>query len=201
MTVTLSTLLFHRALATALPFASEDPTIPMICSVHVQFTETHMIASATDRYAVGQYRSELITPDPLFVWHAVLSAETVRDIMRIFRPRKGDVSSQVNIESGTGAIEIADTTGAVGGRFPTLDVAYPPIEQFWFQGEIEATSVVGINGRYMNRFGRLSFGAKEPMRIEMHGPRKPIHVHIGENFRGLIMPVKNVEELVRWTTN
>lgn len=200
-TVTLPARDLLRGLHNARLFASDDVYLPVICAVSIEATKSTLSFAATDRYCIGVERVEAQSSD---AWSFLMDRRDVTLLMKLFTPKSADLTltctgTTLVIEPakdmiGTPAVVI--TCKGLDGEFPRyrtiLDKAATPKDN----GGYEAGQMLGLNPRYLARFGRVKtdIGAV-PMKVRILGVTSPVLVSIGDTFQGAIMPARLVDDV------
>jgi hypothetical protein len=204
----------HRALSDASIFASHNETIPGgVCMVRIEFTGVQhtMLAVATDRFRLGVSRVVLDgKPDSLtesFGSDATfnLALRDVSALIRLAKTLKRDEYTRVvwMTQSATNAhtVTFKFSDGAALDVTPS-DAEFPKWRQlFPDSGTQHPRAATAFTADYLASFGKVDsgFGARIVMysHDDAHGydrekqkSQKPTTFTIGENFVGLLMPVK-----------
>jgi len=195
----------HRILTAAKAFASTDPTMPMLGTVRIEATETHIIAVATDRFTLGVARADyageafIATLDRSHVDTLIKMAKTVkRD--ESWREVTVDIVDAVHTYEPT-VIEFRFTTGeSLSVR--TSDHDFPKFRQLIPSATLLETENVtpvklaSFDASKLAQFTKVPGHERMALWIR---DSKPTVVRIGDDFIGLIMPVRQPEGTV-WTT-
>lgn len=179
----------HRILTDAQLFASRDATLPMIYAVQLEADGERLHARATDRFTLGISTTPYVGPK----FKVLLPLPEV-DLIRTFaRPGRGwrkerRTTLHVTPQGTLLRINIDGMQLSV----PTSKGEFPKYKQLFPENGAEVEAVpggMGFNPAYLARFGRVSgnYGGARYYRI---GANKPMVVTVGENFVGLIMPVR-----------
>jgi DNA polymerase III sliding clamp (beta) subunit (PCNA family) len=205
----------HRVLATSKLFTGTDDTLPMLRCVRLEFTSGRVIGVATDRFTLGVITAEYVEPeandatpevfdvmvdhndvDTLIklaktpvkssVWRTVDVTVTERDE----RPNSGHYGNPVTIEFRFNSGETVAVRAA--------DYEFPKYRQLIPSAVSDATDLrgtdytTGFNPGYLAKFAKVlsADGKAGRMAVTTHSPSKPTAVRIGDDFIGLIMPVR-----------
>lgn len=185
----------HRVLTEAKLFTSRDDTLPMLGCVRLEATETQLTAAATDRFLLGvsraDYAGEAFTVN--------IEGPDVDTLTRIAKTSKRDAEwREVTIErtDDTRSIVYGFNSGesltitASDQEFPKYRQLIPDTDMV----DTETTSLgteFGFDASKLARFAKID--GSHVMRVYPRGA-KPTVVLIGEDFLGLIMPVRLGED-------
>jgi hypothetical protein len=187
----------HRVITEAKNFAGRDATLPMLQNVRIEATETQLVAVATDRFLLGasraDYAGEAFTVsiegqqvDALLKMAKTVSRDTQWREVTI--ERRGDESHKlVDFRFNSGE---AITVTPSAHEFPKYGQLIPTTTQLETETRHESP-VIGFNAANLAKFAKID-GARA-MRVYPRGD-KPTVVLIGEDFAGLIMPVRIAED-------
>ena len=195
-TFTITARQFRDLVAPVLPLAlkgrGEPPTLT---AVHLRSVGKYLVATATDRFVMGFQRTTL--PEPLDGLDAIISTAAVRSILAIFKPsRQADPELEfafeaesltvrsLGIDLGEATISGEVTYPLVLGKYPDV----PKVVRAALANEPSAEPVA-VNPAFLAKFAAAQT-LGEPMVIIAHGEGKPVVVRVGENFVGLIQPVR-----------
>lgn len=185
-----------------MPLASDDLTFPVLAAVLIRSDGTTVTALATDRYRAGIQR---ITPAQAAEgFSALVSTTDLRHILTVFKPAR-KMDTELRLTTGEDAGKPTITIEAIGGlttfsaasfTYRQVDDAYPLIDSLFAQAlERVPTRPVpdfAVDPRFLADFKPLRRG--EPMRVSVSDALKPILITIGNDFLGLLMPVKRSAE-------
>ena len=197
----------HRILSDALQFASPAVGVPAIESVRVETTANdadtvNLIGVATDRFVLGVSRA--VAQGDTGVGF-LLSTDDAKNVVRIAKTVRRDESHRrvtVDVDTETltgpdrGRVTFTFTTGetisvtAMTEEFPRWRPLLTPDHD----AMARPASGIGMDPLKVAQFGRIAAAKSAPMQlfpgIGDNGRLKPIHVRIGDDFYGLIMPVR-----------
>lgn len=193
----------HRILSDALPFAS-PAGIPQIEAVRIETTPNdadtvNVVAVATDRFVLGVSRVAVAGDAGIGV---TLSTDDVKNVVRIAKTVRRDagwrevvvttdsIGESVTFEFGTG-----ETV-----KVRPIDAEFPKWRQL-LNVDVDAiarpTAGIGISPAKLATFARVAASKSDPLQlyagVDAEGRLKPIHVRIGDDFYGLVMPVRAPE--------
>lgn len=180
--VPVDTTVLRRALGHVIPFASDDETLPVLRSVHLSAATGILTTTATDRYALGRANvpagvGEL---EPLHI-----SLPDARHIRQCLKGTEGIVAL-----TNTGT-HLEVVSPVVTLRFPVSDLAFPDVEPMFDSWRNERTvDGVALGPNQLAKFAKVKAGWDAPVRMWFYGPEKPVHVRIGNEFVGVVMPVR-----------
>ncbi|TGB37920.1 hypothetical protein [Mycolicibacterium peregrinum] len=198
MTVQLMTNELIRILKDAQIFASLDSTLPSINAVHLEARPGELIAVSTDRFVLGVSKAPL---DEGESFEVALPLHQVKSIVQLASACKQAFSKA--------ALKVEDKRFSIA--FSSGETLTLPVEvevgphRAWMQllsavADEPPSKLMEINPQLLAKFARVS-GAKTRLRLGFFGPSKPIRASIGDDFVGLIMPVRiDLKETPEWTT-
>lgn len=173
-------------------FASTDKTIPMLHAVRLEFDGKALTALATDRYTAG-----LFTVDGEGdAFNANVSVAVVKQILTSLKGAPSYAPVEVIIEEVspfTHKITVRTFDGEItatlnDGDFPKLRALIPDAHNGDGTGNV---GMVSFDPAYLAKFAKVQTGrTKVPARFSLSAPMKPARVDIGENFVGVIMPMR-----------
>lgn len=200
----------HRWLSDVQPFRGYDDTLPMLTGTHIEWDGKRLLAATTDRFTLGV--SRLDVPDNgglaegsgLEDADFMLAPNDVASLLRIAKTAKRDVEWRHVTISRVGEIPAGCTVPTFTYRFAffsgesltikPFDVEFPKFKQLLPTGEPVARALSAFTVDYLARFAKI---ADRNRRIQLYsfddsteGGAKPTVVVIGDNFVGLIMPVR-----------
>lgn len=193
MTIKLQTNELVRVLKEASLFAHSDNMIPIINAVHMEARGTELVAVATDRFTLGASKTELDEPGEFL---AALSLRQVKTITQL-----------------AGAGKQCFSTVAVDADDKTVRVSFSSGETLTLPTEIERgahrawlklldtepdngpSKAMDINPQLIAKFARLQGSRASRMRMHFFGHAKPIRITVGDDFVGLVMPVRMPDDM------
>lgn len=192
-----------RLISEVKPFAGIDDTLPMLCGVLFETEGDYLIGACTDRYTMGASRLELDKTPGKLRW--LMGGTDVAALQRIFRPeRRSNPALSLTFD---GPDLTVTTLGglpglpAVEARFTTnVNHTFPAYRSLFERPKADATlpAQAGFNPAYLAKFQHAQRG-HDPVIITHAAANKPMLLHVGDHFAGLIMPVRLSEnEDVRW---
>jgi DNA polymerase III sliding clamp (beta) subunit (PCNA family) len=182
----------HKLLTEAKSFAGSDVTLPMLTCIKLEATETQIVGVATDRFVLGatrvDYAGEAFT--------ALLDKNTVDTLIKMSKTDKRSANwREVTLEIRETELEFRFTTGEALTVRPA-DYDFPKWRQLLpgndyddapHQHLVHSVTVAAYNAAYLARFGKVA--GSHQMRIFTRAS-KPALVTIGDDFVGMIMPVR-----------
>jgi hypothetical protein len=205
----------HRVLSDAAVFASHDETIPALCMVHVEFDGTRMLAVATDRFRLGVSKADFdkqgLDNQPEYAVATFNLA--LRDVVQLIMLSKTSKRNQrsrfvwVNsalapsAEYDTGTVTFKFSDGASLEVTPQ-DTEFPKWRQLFPEtGTQVPRDATAFTAEYLASFGKVNGGDSQRLVMYSHDNvhgydkktekhQKPTTFTIGDNFVGLLMPVR-----------
>lgn len=172
----------RRAIGNVLPFTGDDDTLPVLTSVLLEADNQVLTATATDRYAVGR--------NTVTCGHGSLPATLLRrrDAKALRRHLKG-IKGVVTVTRSDGAVT-ATAHQDYSLTVPVLDATFPDLDALFDSWHDErSTDGVGLSPRLLARFAKVQVDWDSPMRLWLYGAKKALHIRIGDEFAGMLMPV------------
>ena len=195
MKLTLKAHALHTVMSDAIVFAGTDATIPAINGIRLETVQrgaiVDVIAVATDRFTLGVSRADG-SGDILPGFN--LAASDAKNIVRIAKTVARMQSYRtVDVETDDYTQNVVFTFSS--GESVTVrksDHEFPHWRQLFptdDAGMADDVSGVGYTPEYLAKFGKVAASKRNPMRFF---PRvsKPGAVMIGDDFMGIIMPVR-----------
>lgn len=187
-----------RVLHDALPFAGTDTDLPQISAVYIEAAGGVFTVTATNRYVLGHARTTCDggLPAPLLI-----SADDARLIAQLFRPNRRSVTGPtVTIITDEHVARFAYADSDSLGLLPELGVAvrlrhiaFPKYQHLLTRrskADWDGSTAIGFNPRLLNLFGKVTDANQHHLRMFLNGPTRATVVEIGEDFIGIVMPVK-----------
>lgn len=192
MTVQLMTTELVRILKDAALFASSDNTLPIINAVHLTARDGGLMAFATDRFALGAAKAPVEESGALGV---ALTLKQVKTVLQLANSCK-QAFSLVSLKVAGGKFHAAFSSGESISLPVELDEG--PLLPWLTLLTASTTddspaSAMAINPQLLARFARVT-GAPAQMRLWFFGARSAIRVSIGDDFVGLVMPIRMPDE-------
>lgn len=195
MKLTLKAHALHTVMSDALAFAGTDATIPAINGIRLETVQrgaiVDVIAVATDRFTLGVSRADG-SGDILPGFN--LTASDAKNVVRIAKTvarMQSYRTVDVETDDYTQNVVFTFSSGeSVTVRKP--DYEFPRWRQLFpadDAGMSDDVSGIGYTPEYLAKFGKVAASKRNPMRFF---PRvsKPGVVMIGDDFMGIIMPVR-----------
>ena len=186
----------HRVIAEAKNFAGRDATLPMLQNVRIEATETQLVAVATDRFLLGvsraDYAGEAFTVN--------VEGQQVDALLRIAKTARRDeqwreVTLERRDDGSRTMVEFRFNSGESITVTPS-DREFPKFRQLLPATQTLETETLtmdgfGFNAANLAKFAKID--GSHAMRVYTRGS-KPTVVLIGDDFVGLIMPVRIDED-------
>lgn len=182
----------HRILSDVRLFASTDSTLRAINAVRIETWRDSMVAVSTDRFVMGASRADYSGEEIA----ANISLPNIDNLLRIAKTtRKDSAHRRVEIVAVGAALEFNFSTGE-SLTVQTEQHDFPHWRQLLPKEAISGNEIadvsIGYNAAYLAKFSKVA-GSRE-MQIISRSRRKPSIVRIGDDFIGLIMPVRLEED-------
>jgi hypothetical protein len=197
-TITITARELTALVASVIPHASKDETLPLLCSVFVRSSGPWVTALTTDRYRMAFQRIRP-TEAPGDGFAAIIPLGVLARIRATFKAgRNMDPVITLTVD---GEKLTVTTTGALDGmvgasfefRLHDPASAWPNVDRL-LTGALDAEVPTGptrmlVNPSFLADF-RLGQSRYDSMRVTpTGGDRKPWLIRIGEDFIGLIVPL------------
>lgn len=216
---TVKTVDLHRVLFNAAIFAGRDVTLPMVNLVHVEFTGTRILAVATDRFRMGvakldlpeggggattEFNVSLTDVNTLIKWSKTLKRD--EDSRYVWINQNSDGTIRFNFDT-TVTLTVTLDVKPVDHEFPKWRGLFPKTPGY-------PRFATGFTAEFLASFAKVNAGPTgtivlyshddihgyrdKPEKSEKGKPRgcqKPLTFTIGDNFVGLLMPVKITDEV------
>lgn len=174
-----------RVLTEASLFAHPNNLLPMLNTVRLEATGTHLLAVATDRFTIGA-SSAPYEGAPFAVTLPMREVKLILDACKPGRRTPFDVADLRATPKGALLhVKLGETTITV----PTYRGEFPRWRQLLPEPVEASEPVVGsidLNPAYLARFAKIGRDAK----FYLRGPNKPVGVRVGDYFVGVVMPIR-----------
>ncbi|OFB37937.1 hypothetical protein BA059_16700 [Mycolicibacterium sp. (ex Dasyatis americana)] len=181
-----------RILKDASLFASSDNLLPIINAVHLTVRDGGLLAFATDRFILGASKAPVEEPGDLEVALTLRQVKTVLQLANSFKQAFSTVALKVEAKK----FHVAFTSGESlalpvelddGPQLSWLTLLSTPAK------DDSPAKAMDVNPQLLARFARVTGGPRR-MRLWFSGANKAMRVSIGDEFVGLIMPVRMPDE-------
>lgn len=201
-TATLTVDELHALLKPVIPLAASDDMPPVIAAVHIKAHGDYLTAAATDRFRAGIQRirpADGVSDD----FEALVNINDAKRLLAIHKPVRGKDSLPVTLSVDDGVLW-SESTGGFGfdlgsarlgmrlvlGKFPNLASLFTaPIDSVDDPGDL-LLDIALLSG--FKAAAEVNRGDDRAPGLIMRkaGPNKPVMIHAGEDFVGLIMQRK-----------
>lgn len=179
-----------RALGNVLPFAGDQVPVLQLAADGQAWR-----FSATNRFQLGTWTMP-VASEP---FTATLPWAAAQHIRKHFHIRSKGARLTLAVDLAANTLRVSTDSPLDG---PAMEATYDlPTSNVFpnFQCVLDKLvpsdlGSVGVNPAYLAAFGKVQAGSGEPMRLTFHGRFNGIRVDIGENFTGLLMPVRMPDE-------
>ena len=190
----------YRIMNDAIHFASPAIGVPAIESVRIETTPNdadtiNLIGVATDRFVLGVSR---VTAEGNADAGFTLSTDDAKNVIRLAKTAKRDQAwRRVTIsDDEAGRITFAFSSGE-SVTVATVEADFPRWRQLMVadaDAMARPASGLGVDPLKISVFGRIAAAKSSPMAlfpgVDEVGRLKAVHVRIGDDFAGLVMPVR-----------
>lgn len=180
-----------RVLTEASLFATKTDDLPILNAVRLEATGTHLLAVATDRFMLGVSSAEY-EGAPFVITLPMAEVKLILGACKLKAGRwkpKDVVDLRVTPKGTLLHVTLDETVITVPTFQSASDFTYPEWRKLLGASTTEVGEVigtVGINPQYLAKFGKIGRQAK----FYLRAPNKPVMVRIGDDFVGLIMPIR-----------
>lgn len=177
---------FFAMLTDTIRTSGTDQTLPMICGVllHTPPRKSVLVATSTDRFTLGQAHAPTVgrIPD---VWIPLVDAKRILTVIKA-GGFDGDLAIAVHPDD-----RITFTTNTVSATITSHGPApaFPPVGELFNEAAAKPTRETILSPAYLKRFSDIAKSRGEYLAVQMQDRHKPVHLVIGDRYRGLIMPV------------
>ena len=188
-------------LAAAVPFAGSENAMPGINAALLEGKGKWLVATATDRYALGKSR---VAAEGVDGFRALVKLADAKHILKTFTAAKGQESpvvvsltvqdrtttdtAKLTVDREDGLFADCDSLTAtyslVDGEFPKTDSLFHK----WKPATERAGG--GFNPQQLAKFQHVVSAHGEPIRLTIGDGSGTTIVQAGDHFLGLIMPVR-----------
>ncbi|TDO18165.1 hypothetical protein EV580_1349 [Mycobacterium sp. BK086] len=182
-------------------FASRDTTLPMINAIHLESTSTRIIAVATDRFVLGSAAAHYLEGASGAEFSVSLTLNQAKLVAAVAKACRASMlyatvvnrETQVTFEFATGE-SLTLPKQLEEHTFPEWRKI---VEER--AADIEGSvQVIGFDPKLIARFAKVK-NARQ-MAIKLSSPNKGALVSIGDQFVGVVMPVRfSGDTNVSWT--
>jgi hypothetical protein len=186
----------YRILHEASLFASRDEALPMLNAVQLEGTSAGLLAAGTDRFSLGASWTPWADDSTHTPFQMVIPLEQVQLMMALLRPsgrrrvRKGAVDLRVTPKATRLWLRAGDISLMVtAGR----NLTFPSWRQLIPTAKTDATPPTwAMDPTKLARFSKID----RPGGAHFYsgGPNKPLCVTMGDDFVGLVMPVRLADD-------
>lgn len=178
----------HRILTDVRQFASTDRTLPALMQIRIETQGGNITAAATDRFTMGVSRADYNGEEIA----ANVSVANVDNLLRLAKTSRRDAPARaVDIAIVGNTLEFGFSTGE-SLTVQTEQADFPRWQQLLPKEAIPGNGItdatISYNAGRLARFAKVA--GSERMQIVNRGRHKPSIVCIGDDFVGLIMPVR-----------
>lgn len=181
-----------RIISQVKPFASSDDALPMLNVVRLESLGTHLIAVATDRYALGA----AVTPFEGPKFAVSIPLESVDVLQRVLRRRELVATIRVTPKGTLVHVRV----GGLILSIPTARGEFPSWRQLIPASNASPNLRVPMFSTDAERLARFRdaqklAGKRVFTQLWQERPNGPIAMRIGEEFIGILMPVRTSGDL------
>ncbi|MFY2788501.1 hypothetical protein [Rhodococcus sp. MALMAid1271] len=184
---------FVDTLTTALTFALRDSTLPMLDGVDLNIFKGQLVTTATDRFRLALIRSEIDELDGADGRLGFLDYATARKLIALMKPAgrgRGMTLAPLTVTVADGRLTVDNRLEKVTVAISTV-VTPPDVIKLITESiarEAKSSRDWAVNPKLLASFARASSGEMAAVRV--NDPTRPLIVSIGDNFIGLLMPVR-----------
>ena len=187
----------HALLDPVLPFAGKASDLPILSTVRLCSKGKWVTATTTDRYRLAMQRREIAAPDG---WSVLVNVSDIKAIFATFKATRA-IDPEVLLTFDSSTLRVEGRSMFSGGQFSaalTFDLypgEYPAVGSLLteaFGGTMQATST-SLNVAFLADFQQAA-RLNEPNMHFFVRDHKPCGIAIGDDFRGVIMPVRYATE-------
>lgn len=180
---------FFAMLTDTIRTSGTDQVLPMICGVLLHTATVArkpvLVATSTDRFTLGQAHAPTVgrIPD---VWIPLADAKRILTVIKA-----GGIDGDLGIAVHTDH-RVVFTTDTVSATVTGdgLTPAFPPVGELFNETAAKPTAETMLSPAYLKRFSDIAKARGEYLAVQMQDRHKPVHITIGDRYRGLIMPVR-----------
>lgn len=187
---------FEAGLRAVVPHAGKDATLPMLMAVNLQSVDGSFVAAATQRYTLGVYRFNAEAPEGFGFLvardDAVRLQKLAKDSVKVGVPVRLRVDGDMLTAAFPGS---SVTVHRADGSFP----AWPSL----LSGAVAASkpgegSFHAYNPSMLALFKAID--KRDYVRLYPSALNKPTLVTIGDQFAGIIMPIRDADTIPAWVS-
>lgn len=198
--VTITAASLATAITAVLPFAGTDDTLPMLAAVRCEVMNGELWLATTDRYTVGAHRVALHPDypqsDDFAVTLPLSVAKQALAIVKLGQSEFKGIETVVTLEVEDRHVRVTAgmDTHLLKGR--ASEDAFPQWRHFFAapaKDDAVTDRFFAFNPALLARFGKIGGGKTATMTCYMQSATKPMMVQIGDDFFGVVMPVRSPE--------
>lgn len=184
---------FVDTLTTALTFALRDSTLPMLDGVDLNIHKGQLVTTATDRFRLALIRSEIDELEGKDGRLGFLDYAAARRLIALVKPAgrgAGMILVPLTVTVADGKITVDNKSERVTVPISTI-VTPPDVIKLITESiarEAKSSRDWSVNPKLLASFATASRGDMAAVRV--NDPTRPLIVSIGDNFIGLLMPVR-----------
>lgn len=203
--ITVGTADFRNALTSVAPHADPDPKFPPLHRIHLAVEKVNVTVTATNRYTAGMALVSVQDPDEQ-AWAFDLSPMDVKEILSLFRGAPFDddeLGETLELKVDEKHTTVTDNSGMFPGKSLRLP-RYPDESDFpdvprLVAGALRRPAVQAqrlvADGKKVALFRSAARTYNQPLVLEPTGANTALLVSCGEAFIGLVMPIRQDEEI------
>ncbi len=197
--VTLTARDLTALVAPVLPFTEKDGTLPVLGAVKIEARGKWLVATATDRYRIAMQRIAL-EPPPDKGFAALIPVAVLARIRSTFKhTRRSNPALRLSLKGDELRVSAAEEfeglfDASFGFRLINPVSDFPdltPLIVKALKAEPAPSTEVALNAHFTADFATAATTA-QPMKLSPtgNGKKDPWMVRIGEDFLGLIVPIR-----------
>lgn len=213
----------HRIVTEAALFTGNDSTLPMLTAVKIEINGKKIVAVATDRFTLGVSKAEYTgtknnageaDSEIAEEWSFMLYPDEYKQLLQAAKTAKAQTQwREVAIKRADNGFVVFEFSVGAEIRLREADVEFPKYRQLFPSVDdfalSEPVNVQAVDAKHFAKFAKVDDGGNGKSTrvkwvsiraVEKRGTtdqrevQKPSICTIGENFVGLIMPIRLPDE-------
>jgi hypothetical protein len=200
VTATMNARGLYHLLADTLVTVGDDDELPILAGVLLHTSPhnggTVLVGTSTDRFTLGQAHLQATGELP----EVLVPTEAVRKAVAVLDLASADVLAELDVDHGRLRITLPGMHIDLdpwdrNGKTPDYPkfATYPKFAQLFDTSPPEGDQHVVVDSGRLAQFVPIAERrgtGPNCMRIETFGPSRAVHLHIGDAYRALLMPVR-----------
>ena len=183
-----------KLLETAIVFAGDDTTLPMLRCVRLERHGDHLIGATTDRFRIGVVKIDVNWDDNAPAdWATMITRDDVAQIATSYKAKGGRGLDKITTETNGDQLVLTRTSSAITLTIDAADFNFPKWRSLIPRSDDKdmggPASVLNLD--LLKGFEKAKWSTNDQLHIEYPVERKPAIITCGHHFLGLLMPLQS----------